>query len=171
MLYGLYLSATGVMTSSYRQDVIANNLANEESIGFKKDLALFKQRSTAAMEHPEHASWTNPLLESIGGGTFAMPTSIDTTAGIIEHTGSGLDSAIQGPGFFAVSANGQDRLTRNGQFQIDRDGFMTLSDGSGAKVLDPNRNPILLDAASRDKTFISQDGVITQNQVAERYRP
>ena len=46
MIYGLYLSAAGVQTNSYRQDVIANNIANAETVGFKKDLALFDQRLT-----------------------------------------------------------------------------------------------------------------------------
>ena len=41
MIYGLYLSATGVLTNSYRQDVIANNLANAETVGFKRNFALF----------------------------------------------------------------------------------------------------------------------------------
>src|SRR6476620_6003047 len=48
MIYGLYLSAAGVLPSSYRQDVIANNLANSETVGFKKDLPLFGQPPTEA---------------------------------------------------------------------------------------------------------------------------
>ncbi len=48
MIYGLYLSASGVMSSSHKQDVIANNLANAETTGFKRDLALFMERPTAA---------------------------------------------------------------------------------------------------------------------------
>src|SRR5437763_1075555 len=76
MLYGLYLSATGVMTNSYRQDVIANNLANAETVGFKKDMALFKERLTAAQEMRKGPSWTDPLMEQIGGGTFATPASV-----------------------------------------------------------------------------------------------
>ena len=50
MIYGLYLSASGVLANSYRQDVIANNIANSETVGFKKDLAVLQQRSTAARE-------------------------------------------------------------------------------------------------------------------------
>ena len=44
MMYGLYLSATGVLANSYRQDVIANNLANSETVGFKRDTALLRKR-------------------------------------------------------------------------------------------------------------------------------
>jgi flagellar basal body rod protein FlgG len=162
MLYGLYLSATGVMTNSYRQDVIANNLANAETVGFKKDMALFKQRATAAQEMPQHADWTNPLLEGLGGGTFAMPTAVDMTAGVIERTGNSLDTAIDGSGYFSIDDHGQQRLTRNGQFIIDQQGNLMLSNGVDQKVLGIDGKPIVLDGTARDQTTISQDGTITQ---------
>ena len=67
MLYGLYLSATGVMTNAYRQDVIANNIANAETPGFKRDLALFQQRLTEAQERRGGSTnWSDPLLEKLG---------------------------------------------------------------------------------------------------------
>jgi flagellar basal-body rod protein FlgG len=162
MLYGLYLSATGVMTNSYRQDVIANNLANAQTVGFKKDLTLFKQRPTAAEESPAHADWTDPLMDKMGGGTFAMPIAVDTTQGELQHTGSNLDTAIDGDGYFAVDANGKQRLTRNGEFLIDRDGNLVLADGRGEKVLDPTGKPIQLDSSAANVTSIGQDGQITQ---------
>ena len=49
MNYGLYLSATGVLANTYRQDVIANNLANSETVGFKRHLATFQQRRVGVM--------------------------------------------------------------------------------------------------------------------------
>ena len=162
MLYGLYLSATGVMTNSYRQDVIANNLANAQTVGFKKDLTRFEQRPTAAEESPAHADWTDPLMDKMGGGTFAMPIAVDTTQGELEHTGSNLDTAIDGDGYFAVDANGKQRLTRNGEFLIDRDGNLVLADGRGEKVLDPSGKPIQLDSSAANVTSIGQDGQITQ---------
>jgi flagellar hook-basal body protein len=152
MLYGLYLSATGVMTNSYRQDVIANNLANAQTVGFKKDLTLFKERPTASEESPAHADWTDPLMDKMGGGTFAMPISVDTTQGELQHTGSNLDTAIDGDGYFAVDANGKQRLTRNGEFLIDRDGNLVLADGRGEKVLDPSGKPIQLDSSAANVT-------------------
>jgi flagellar basal body rod protein FlgG len=160
MLYGLYLSATGVMTNSYRQDVIANNLANSETIGFKKDLAMFRQRPTAAEESPEKISWTNPLLQGIGGGTLAEPTVVDTSEGSLEKTDSPVDAAIDGSGFFTVSDNGKTRLTRNGQFIINNNQLQTVN-GNNA-VLDASGNPIKMDGTLRDSTVIGQDGTITQ---------
>src|SRR5512133_1500142 len=119
MNYGLYLSATGVLTNSYRQDVIANNLANSETVGFKKDLALFQQRLTEAQERRWPSSRSNPALEMLGGGAFASPTSIDLTEGDLEPTDNPQDLAILGQGFFAVSEQGQTRLTRDGRLMVD----------------------------------------------------
>src|SRR3954468_12507464 len=122
MIYGLYLSASGVLASSYRQDVIANNLANAETVGFKKDVALFNQRLTEAQQRrlavmPGQVNPTDPMLERIGGGLLAHPTTIDTAQGELEPTGSPTDVAIEGQGYFAVEeARGQTRPTRNGQF-------------------------------------------------------
>src|SRR6202167_1219493 len=118
MIYGLYLSASGVLTNSYRQDVIANNIANSETVGFKKDLALLQQRPTAAQELGRYDQ-TNSLLEPIGGGLLAANTVVDSSPGEIESTGNNLDVALQGKGFLAVSHNGQTHLTRNGQMILN----------------------------------------------------
>ena len=76
MLYGLYLSAAGVMTNSYRQDVIANNLANSESIGFKRDLASFRERLTQAKELGLSSSTSDATMEKLSGGLWALPTAL-----------------------------------------------------------------------------------------------
>jgi flagellar basal-body rod protein FlgF len=164
MLYGLYLSATGVMTNSYRQDVIANNLANAETVGFKKNLALFRERPTAAQESPEKQGWSNPLLESIGGGTFAEPTVVDTAPGTLEKTGIKTDAAISGSGYFTVDDHGTTRLTRNGQFIIGTDGTLIMANGKNLPVLDDKGNPIKLNGELADSTTISEEGIISQDQ-------
>ena len=158
MIYGLYLSASGIMTNAYRQDVIANNLANSETNAFKKDVPLFKQRLTAAQENRKPGDWTDPTLENLGGGMFLMPTRIDLEQGPTEETGNPLDVAIEGDGFFAVQTNGQTRLTRDGRFTIDRNGNLVLPEGQ--KVLDASGQPIVLE---RDEPIsIGKDGEITQ---------
>ena len=171
MIYGLYLSASGVLTSSYRQDVIANNLANSETVGFKKDLPLFRQRLTEAQQRrlpaggsffSPHGGPTNPLLEPLGGGLLAHPTVIDSSQGEPEPTGSPLDVAIVGKGYFAVDDHGETRLTRNGRFAVDRDGHLILSNHNGQKVLDDRQRPIQLDPAA-GRAAIGSDGVVKQN--------
>jgi flagellar basal body rod protein FlgG len=166
VIYGLYLSAAGVLTSSYRQDVIANNLANSETVGFKKDLPLFQQRLTEAQQRrlppgagPEGP--TNPLMEPIGGGLLAHPTVIDTSQGELEPTGSALDVAIEGSGYFAIDQGGETRLTRSGQFALDREGNLILSDEQGQRVLDDQRRPIKL--TPEGGVAIGPDGTVTQH--------
>jgi flagellar basal-body rod protein FlgF len=160
MIYGLYLSAAGVMSSSYRQDVIANNLANSETIAFKRDLPLFHERLTAAQEY-HGARNSDPLMEGLGGGLLASPSLVDTTSGDLEDTGNPLDVAIQGSGFFAVDNPGQPdqaHLTRNGRFILDRQGNLVLSDMSGHKVLDVDGKPIQL--APGQQVIVKANGSI-----------
>ncbi len=161
MIYGLYLSAAGVMTNSYKQDVIANNLANVETAGFKKNLATFRERLTAGREHPAEAGYSNPLLDNLGGGTLADPTRVDTSQGDFEETDNPLDVAIQGPGYFTVAEHGQQRLTRNGNFVIDRTGTL-VTGNNGQPVLDAGGAPIKLDGTLRGQTTVTRDGVINQ---------
>ncbi|HEV2293630.1 MAG TPA: flagellar hook-basal body protein [Tepidisphaeraceae bacterium] len=166
MIYGLYLSASGVLTNSYRQDVIANNIANAETVGFKRDLALFQERLTEAQHRRFRGGMggqSNDLLEKLGGGMFASPTSIDTTSGELEPTGGNLDLAIEGnAGYFMVQDHeGAARLTRNGSFLVDDSGHLILAH-SGDKVLDRNRKPILLNGALQAQTEVTRDGQITQ---------
>ena len=168
MIYGLYLSASGVLTSSYRQDVIANNLANGETVGFKKDLPLFRQRLTEAQERrlPPGASTflggpSNPRLEPIGGGLRPRPTVIDTAQGELEPTASPLDVAIEGRGYFAVDDGGETRLTRNGQFAVDREGHLILSNQNGQKVLDARQRPITVEPTGG--VSVGSDGTVTQH--------
>jgi flagellar basal body rod protein FlgG len=159
MLYGLYLSATGIITSAYKQDVVANNLANSESIGFKRDVATFQQRLTEAQMRGR-PDLSNPLLEQLGGGTFAAPTLVDSRQGELEPTGNPMDVAIEGDGYFAVTDKGQSRLTRNGQFVVDKNGQLILSNAEGQPVLDPQGKPIKL--LPNQPATIASDGTITQ---------
>jgi flagellar basal-body rod protein FlgG len=161
MIYGLYLSAAGVMTNSYRQDVISNNLANAETVGFKKNLAMFQQRPTELQERGGPTSQSNPNLEKLGGGIFASPTAIDQSQGELEPTSNPLDVAMIGQGYFAVNDHGQTRLTRDGRFMMDANGQLVMANGSAQPILDTKGKPIVLNTAAR--TNIASDGQITQD--------
>lgn len=161
MIYGLYLSATGVMTNSYRQNVLANNLANAETVGFKRDLAMFQQRQPESVEDGTRKMWSNSILDEIGGGVFASPTALDRSQGELEPTGNDLDVAIQGDGFFKVLDQGESKLTRDGRFMVDRAGRLVLSNSSGSAVTDEQGNPIVVDPAR--KTTITGEGQVNQD--------
>src|SRR5689334_4298751 len=161
MIYGLYLSATGVMASSYRQDVIANNLANSETVGFKRDLTTFQERSTALRERGQGDTWSDPIQENIGGGMLLSGTQIDREQGVLDRTGNPFDLAIEGDGYFAVANGDQTRLTRNGQMMLNHDGELILANARSQRVLDVNGKPIKLETGKN--TTISEDGEISQD--------
>jgi flagellar basal-body rod protein FlgG len=164
MIYGLYLSATGVLTNSYRQDVIANNLANAETVGFRRSLALMQQRPTeAAAQGAMHRS--DPRFESIGGGQLLAPTFVDQSMGTFESTGNNLDVASHGEGYFTVRDGNQTRLTRNGQFMVDRAGQLVMANSTGTKVLDNTGNPVVLGNVPPSQVVIRSDGTISVNEL------
>jgi flagellar basal-body rod protein FlgF len=160
MIYGYYLSASGVLANSHRQDVIANNIANSETVGFKKDLAVFQQRPTAARELGREKQ-SDPLLENIGGGLLASRSAVDNSSGNYEPTGNNMDIALEGSGFLAVSSGGKVHLTRNGQLTLNRNGSLSLSNNPGQAVLDQKQTPIVLDGTQ--PVNIAPDGTITQD--------
>jgi flagellar basal-body rod protein FlgF len=161
MIYGLYLSATGVMSNSYRQDVIANNLANSETIGFKRDLASFQERMSANNEAANSGQKSDPMLDKVGGGLIVRPGMVDASQGDLENTGNPLDVAVDGKGYFTV-ANGKSKsLTRDGAFMVDHTGDLVLSNSQGQHVLSDKGEPIHLSPGGN--VSISRDGIVTQN--------
>jgi flagellar basal body rod protein FlgG len=158
--YGMYLSASGVASSAYRQDVIANNLANSQTAGFKRTLALIQERRPEAIEQGR-PDLTGEPFDNIPGGLFVAPTRLDLTQGALERSDSPLHVALFGEGFFAVRDGTQVRLTRNGNFTLDSRGRLVTGDGSGRHVLDIRQRPIRLDIARLSDTTVGNDGTIS----------
>ncbi|MHC4991510.1 MAG: flagellar hook-basal body protein [Planctomycetota bacterium] len=173
MNYGLYLSANGALTSLHRQDVLANNLANVETVGFKPDMVYTRQRD---VERVESGAAVEPrfMLEQLGGGHLVAPSSIGMNQGPLQRTDAPLDLAITGQGLFVVApqdGSAEDRrLTRDGRFTIDADGFLA-SMSSGMRVLDVANRPMHLDPngalAVDSRGTLRQDGrVVGQLRIA-----
>lgn len=167
MIYGMYLSATGVLTNSYRQDIIANNLANSETIGFKKDLAMQRERRNASVENPFARQFASQLTSDYTGGTLVEPTAVDVSQGEMEETGNAMDVAIQGSGFLGVSHNGKTELTRNGQMVVGRDGYVVLSNDESARILDDHGSPIQLNR-TQALTIDNQGAIGQQGKTVAR---
>lgn len=134
MTYGLWLSAVGLQTSQYRQAVLANNLANANTVGFKHDIAVVRERAVEADEHGP-ARFGHALLDDLTGGSLVAPTYTAFVQGPIELTQRPLDVAIEGDGFFTIEDGGQTRYTRDGRFTIDANGRLITVTG-GRPVLD-----------------------------------
>jgi len=166
MNYGLYLSASGVLSNLYRQDVFANNLANVKTVGFKPDMAMVRQRDPESIESHAPMVQQNRLLDRLGGGVFAGPQHLDMRLGNFTETGGLMDAALGHPkAFFVASvanaARGvsEQRLTRDGRFMVDREGFVVTAAG-GHRVVDKSGAPVQV--TPDVPTTISASGEILQ---------
>ena len=177
MNYGLYLSASGVLTNLYRQDVFANNLANVQTVGFKPDVPAIRQRHPESVEDGLGRDVSKRLLDRLGGGALAGPQRINFGAGPLQQTSNQLDVALEDEhSFFVVRSKDPDtqrpvvRLTRDGRFTVSPERQLVTQ--SGLKVLDPSDQPIVIgrdgevriDNAGRVR---QGDQVIGQIQVAQ----
>lgn len=159
MNYGLWLSATGVVTNSHQIDVISNNLANVDTAGFKRQMAAFQERPPEGKENPTRVG--DRYFDRIGGGQLLAPSAFDSTGGQLEETRRNLDLAINGDGFFLVrDTNGQDHLTRNGNFVTDTDGNVVLESDRKLQLLDAKREPLNFRGLVTENLTIGEDGTV-----------
>ncbi|NLX19581.1 MAG: flagellar basal-body rod protein FlgG [Desulfobulbus sp.] len=129
----LWTATTGMSAQNLNMDVIANNLANVNTSGFKKSRADFQDLLYQIVKvpgSPTSADTTSPTGIQVGLGVKpAAVTKIFTTGDIVQ-TGNPLDIAIEGTGFFQVSMpDGTTAYTRAGTLKLDGDGRITTSDG------------------------------------------
>ncbi len=144
MPYGMYMSAEGAQVQSQRLEVIANNLANVNTVGFKPDVAGFQARLAEAIQRG-YAVHGDRSDNDIGGGVSMFDTTTDFSAGRLQETGNQLDLAIIGGGFFQVQdETAQSLLTRAGNFSIDsenrlvnQNGMLVLDSAGGEITLEP----------------------------------
>jgi flagellar basal-body rod protein FlgG len=133
MLRALYSSAAGMQSQQLNLDVIANNLANVNTTGYKKSKIEFQDllyQTTKAPGAELGAGNQTPTGIQIGHGSRAVSTSKIFTNGELTQTGERLDVAIQGDGFFEVQMpDGTRAYTRDGALKTASDGRITTSDG------------------------------------------
>ncbi len=127
-MYGLYVSAEGAAAQSKRIEVLSNNIANVDTPGFKRDFLLMQSRHTEAIDQ-NLAAEGDESINDIGGGVLAEETHTEFSQGVLKQTEINSDLAINGEGFFVVQKDGQEFLTRAGNFQFDQDGVMKTNDG------------------------------------------
>jgi flagellar basal-body rod protein FlgG len=138
----LRTAATGMAAQQTRTEVIANNLANVNTTGFKRSRAQFEDLLYQNMQGPQvlgsSESNTSPSIQ-VGRGTRLSGIQRLHTQGALEQTGRSLDVGIDGEGFFPVQLpGGTTAYTRDGSFQISDQGVLVTSDGyqigSGIKI-------------------------------------
>ncbi len=144
---GIYTALSGSLAQSLKIDTIANNIANVNTTGFKRDQQTFNEYITA-MEKPSEVIQVPRVPASIesfydmngGDKSFvnAAGTYTNFEQGSLKSTGGKLDVAIDGKGFFEVATPSGVLLTRAGNFTVDGNGQLVAKDGS----------PVLMEGSS-----------------------
>jgi len=168
----LWVAKTGLDAQQTRMAVIANNLANVNTTGFKKSRAIFEDLVYQNIRQVGAQSTQNTELPTglqLGTGVRTVATEKLHTQGNIQQTENSLDVAVNGRGFFQIlNPNGDINYTRDGSFKLDSTGQLVTS---GGMLLEPNIT-IPSDALSvsigRDGTVsVVQPGSPTAVQVGE----
>lgn len=132
MLRGMYTGASGMMVDQRRLDVIANNLANASTIGYKRDTSIrqsFNDFVVVRLNDQDPTTSSNNEVGRLAFGTITAFTATKLTTGNLISTGNPLDVAIDGDGFFAVNTPQGARYTRDGSFRQNADGYLVTKEG------------------------------------------
>jgi flagellar basal-body rod protein FlgG len=133
MIRALYTATTGLEAQQLNIDVIANNLANVSTTGFKRSRADFEDLLYQTLKEPgAPATSTTEVSTGVQVGLGVRPAAVQRVhlQGDFVQTGNSLDVAIEGDGLFQVTlADGSTAYTRSGAFKLDSTGTMVTSQG------------------------------------------
>lgn len=156
MQRGLYIAATGMTSAMVRQDVIASNLANVSTVGFKADRVVNETFGDSLLYSMRNGEPT--VMGTSNYGTRVAGTITDFSQGSFRPTEQPLDLAIGGDGFFKVRmSDGTFAYTRNGQFTRSPDGFLVTQ--TGEYVVGPDGMPV--DVGTSGNPVIRADGYVS----------
>lgn len=124
---------SGIKAAQANLDVVSNNIANASTVGFKASRAQFAEIYANSVSGGSNA----------GQGVELTEIRADFSQGSLDFTGSGLDLAISGNGFFIVSNGGASEYTRAGSFLVDRDGFLTNEAGNRLQGYQGNTDGVI----------------------------
>src|SRR4051812_30349505 len=141
MINGLYNSASGMNVELARQDAIANNIANVNTTGYKKDEAVFRAFPMTLVNRindrmqlnpalPQMFTNDNPVLGIVGHGAAVDGVVTDFTDGTYQSTDRKLDLALEGNAFFTLELqDGTRGYTRAGSFSLNEQGNLMTQGG------------------------------------------
>ena len=152
----LYVGLSRQMTLQREMDVIANNLSNTDTAGFKVESMMLSEDVQSPVGHKLTSTGTpvDPIafVNDVG-------LARDFAQGSLKQTGATFDLGLQGDGFFQVQTPTGPRFTRDGRFSLNATGQLT--DVSGAPVMGTSGSPIVVDPQKSPPT-IAHDGTVSQ---------
>jgi flagellar basal-body rod protein FlgG len=132
MLKGLYTSALGLSALSKEQEVVSNNLANANTLGYKKDRVItssFNDMLLYRLKDPALAGEYPPRVGYVSTGVKITDIVTDYSTGVEDDAGNPQSLALLDDGYFTVNTPQGERYTRNGDFRIDSEGLLVTDDG------------------------------------------
>ncbi len=190
MIRGLYTSSSSMLCEIIKQDMVANNLANVDTAGFKRDQGIFKELPTMELRrvndgklYPPRPIYKYPKIGELGTGVILDESFTDFKAGKMDYTGNELDIALANEkAFLLVEGPNGIRYSRDGILSIDHEGYLVNMHGDyimaeqepvneyeGDQLLDENGEPLVnltrVQAQDQQKVLIDEDGrVLIDNQ-------
>ena len=158
---GLYAAATGMLAQQSLQDVLAQNIANVSTVGYKQDALTFRTVQGMALQRLNDGHGRGPQIGELGTGVKADKEYIDWQTGPIVSTGKPLDASLGDGQFFAVQTTAGERYTRAGNLLTDAQG--RLMTAGGQSLLDRNNQPIT--APTTGTIGLDNAGNVTRNGV------
>lgn len=153
MLNGLYTVTSGMMMQQKRMDVISSNLANINTTGHKKEVALFSEYIANASETPDDIIRDSDYNKMINSTVRLHDIAVNFEQGYMKETGRDMDMALTNPNaFFAVDTPFGVRFTRDGSFTVNEEGELTTMDGYN----------ILSNMDALQNVVIPEGGVVTE---------
>ena len=138
MIRGWYTGASGMRAQQWRLDAVANNLSNVATDGYKRDVAAFKafpemlirrQNDDGVYQHPFGSADTAPIVGKMGTGVELNELFTNFDQGALKETSGDFDIALDGKGFFCIATPWGERYTRNGSFQLGKEGILETKEG------------------------------------------
>ncbi len=188
MIRGIYTSSASMLCEIIRQDMVANNLANVDTAGFKRDSGIFKELPTMTLRkvndgqlYPPRPLYKFPKIGKLGTGVILDESYTDFAAGKMEFTGNDLDCALENnKAFFLIETPEGIRFTRDGIFTINQDGYLMNMNGdyvlaepepppqlNEQNLLDEDGKPVVrmgrVQVQPLDRVLIDKDGRVVVN--------
>jgi len=164
----LFVGLSRQMVLRHEMDIVANNIANADTAGFKLESLMSKT-------DPKRPANTAPGPRPV---KFVLDDGVarDFGQGTLRSTGGALDLAIEGQGFFTITTPDGERYTRDGRFTMDpsgkiitESGATVAGDGGGEVVIDPEKGPVTISAdgvVSQGSERVGKIGVVTFDSLA-----
>lgn len=170
MIRSLYTAATGMESQKLNIDVIANNLANANTVGFKKSRADFQELLYQTLRTPGATSAEGSQIPSgiqIGLGSKPVAVQKIFQQGDFVHTGNELDLTIEGDGFFQITMpDGTVGYSRAGAFKMDSEGRVVTSDGYPLEpAITIPANTLNITVGADGRVSVLQAGSITPTEI------